>query len=205
MSLLKDLSQDIAFYHRLRFPGRQPTLFSRTRALLSSRGLFVLAAHRITYRCTLTRPSGRMASLLNLAKRVFLRPGYYIPRVLAKSEIVESSRIEAGVYLSDRGHMILGASSIGAGTIIHDHVTIGMNKRSETPEIGPNVWIGPRCVLYGSIQVGAGATLLPDTVLTKSVPPGAVVQGNPARVLERELDTALLRCSLFSEITAHLS
>lgn len=210
MSLLKELSQDAVFYHGLRFPGRQPTLSSLAWALLSSRGLFVLAVHRITSRCTLASSGGRLAPwLLNLAKRVLAHSGCYLSRVLTKSHVRASTRIEAGVYLSDRGHVILGASFIGSGTVIHDHVTIGMRMLDaeipENPEIGPNVWIGPRCVLYGRIKVGAGATLLPGTVLTRSLPPGAVVQGNPARVLTLEFDNALLRRSLFSEIGSSLS
>ena len=211
MSLLKELSQDVALYHGLRFPGRPATLFSRARLLLLSRGLFVLAAHRIAYRCRRKNPGGRVGWLLNRAQLVLARPGIYFSMVLAKCEILALTRMEGGVYISDRGYVILGASSIGSGTVIHDHVTIGMNMRDrEIPEIGRNVWIGPRCVLYGGIKVGAGATLLPGTVLTRSLPPGAVVQGNPARVLELNFDNAPLRSSpvpeiVFSQIGSSLS
>jgi len=201
MSLLKELSQDAVYYHSLRFPDRQPTLFSRTRVLLASRGFFVLAAYRIDYHYTRSSQGGLVVWPLKQMQRFLAHLGAYLSKVLAKCEIMELSRLEAGVYLSDYGHVILGASSVGSGTMIHDHVTIGMNLWDRgIPEIGRNVWIGPRCLVYGSITVGAGVTLLPGTVLTKSVPPGVVVQGNPAHVLERNFDNAHLRCSLLSEV-----
>jgi acetyltransferase-like isoleucine patch superfamily enzyme len=61
------------------------------------------------------------------------------------------------------------------------------------PEIGPNVWIGPDCIVYGAVTIGEGATLLPGTTLTKSIPAGVVMQGNPARLVLRNFDNTVLR------------
>jgi serine O-acetyltransferase len=116
--------------------------------------------------------------------------------VFAKSDVLSSIVIEPGVYLGDRGHLIIGAQRIGAGTMIHHCVTIGMNLADKgKPTLGANVWIGPGSVIYGNITVGDGATVLPGTVLTKSIPAGAVVQGNPARVVRTAFDNARLRAS----------
>ncbi len=113
----------------------------------------------------------------------------YLSRLISKCHINSSSLLEPGVYLSDRGHIIIGARKIGTGTIIHERVTIGMNLYNKgIPEIGNRVWIGPGCVINGDIKIGDGVTVLPDTVLTKSLPPGVVVQGNPARVVKRDFD-----------------
>jgi len=107
------------------------------------------------------------------------------------------------VYLGDLGHLIIGAQRIGSGTMIHHRITIGMNLADKgKPTIGANVWIGPGTVIYGNITLGDGATVLPGTVLTKSIPAGAVVQGNPARVVRIGFDNAALRASTNYDIDA---
>jgi len=47
--------------------------------------------------------------------------------------------------------------------------------------IGNNVWIGGAAVLLPGITVGDDAVIGAGSVVTRDVPPGAVVVGNPAR------------------------
>lgn len=49
--------------------------------------------------------------------------------------------------------------------------------------IGDNVWIGSRAMILKGVEIGDGAVVGAGSVVTKSVPPRAVVAGNPARVL----------------------
>ena len=44
--------------------------------------------------------------------------------------------------------------------------------------------LGSGCVVLGGVRVGAGALVGAGAVVTKDVPPGAVVAGVPARLLE---------------------
>ena len=200
MSLARELSQDLAWYHRLRFPGLAPTPWTRLRVLSDSPGLLTLTAQRLAHHYRLSAAGSIPRRLLRLPFCAAVHLACYLSRVLTKCELLAQTRIEGGVYLSDRGHLIMGASSVGAGTVIHDRVTIGRGALDKgIPEIGPGVWIGPRCVIYGSIKIGAGATLLPGTVLTKSIPARALVQGNPARLLKLDFDNAPLRSSLTRE------
>jgi acetyltransferase-like isoleucine patch superfamily enzyme len=64
------------------------------------------------------------------------------------------------------------------------------------PDIGEHVWIGPNCIIAGSVTVGDGATVLPGSFLTFSVPPGAVVKGNPAQIVRTAFENSALRRSL---------
>lgn len=54
--------------------------------------------------------------------------------------------------------------------------------------IGPDVWIGRDATLMPGVTIGAGAIVAARTVVTKDVPPYAVVGGNPARVLRHRFD-----------------
>ena len=49
--------------------------------------------------------------------------------------------------------------------------------------IGHDVWIGHQAVIMPGVQVGHGAIIGSYAVVTKDVPPYAIVGGNPARVL----------------------
>ena len=119
--------------------------------------------------------------------------------MLCKSEILSDCAITGPVYLSSKGLYVFGAQNVGAGSVIHHRVTFGMAAtigKPERPTIGTDVWIGPDCVIAGKLHVGDGATILPGTYLTSSVPPRSVVKGNPARVMLESFDNAALRSSL---------
>ncbi|MGH8232715.1 MAG: acyltransferase [Rhodanobacteraceae bacterium] len=45
-----------------------------------------------------------------------------------------------------------------------------------------NAVVGAGAVLLPGVRIGAGATVAAGAVVTKDVPPGALVMGNPARV-----------------------
>jgi maltose O-acetyltransferase len=51
--------------------------------------------------------------------------------------------------------------------------------------IGRNVWIGGGAILLPGITVGDDAVIGAGSVVTRDVPAGAIVAGNPARVLKR--------------------
>jgi serine acetyltransferase len=161
--------------------------------------LHVLAGTRAVYACNRWAPGSRLGGLLKRRLRVGLMLSTRLCNIVARSEInVVNLRpeIEGGVYLSGRGHIIIGVRSIGAGTVIHDHVTLGRSVKSDdVPEIGRRVWIGPRSVIYGKIKLGDGVTVLPDTVLSRSIPAGSVVRGNPATIVRRDYDNAAFLAS----------
>ncbi len=100
--------------------------------------------------------------------------------------------------------------AIGDRTEIHagDYISIGNNSiiswdccimdrdyhklESETEVlkpviIGENVWIGCRVLILKGVTVGDGAVIAAGSVVTSDVPAGAVVGGNPARILKQEV------------------
>lgn len=59
--------------------------------------------------------------------------------------------------------------------------------------IGNDVWIGMNsCILQG-ITIGDGAVIGAGSVVTKDVPPYAVVAGNPAEVIKYRFDSSVIK------------
>ena len=52
--------------------------------------------------------------------------------------------------------------------------------------IGHNVWLGGGAIVLPGVTIGDDAVVGAGSVVTRDVPAGVVVVGNPARVLERE-------------------
>ena len=54
----------------------------------------------------------------------------------------------------------------------------------ETPTVGNDVWVASNATIYSGVHIGDGAVVAGNSVVTKSVPPYAVVAGNPARIVK---------------------
>ena len=61
-------------------------------------------------------------------------------------------------------------------------------KQGIAVEIGNDVWIGEGAFLVGGITISNGAVVLAHAVVTKDVPPYAIVGGVPAKVLRYRYD-----------------
>ena len=71
--------------------------------------------------------------------------------------------------------------------------------RNDLPAIGHDVWIGQSATLARGISLGTGCVVGAGSVVTKSVPPYAVVAGNPARMIRMRFPDSLVERLLGSE------
>lgn len=55
-------------------------------------------------------------------------------------------------------------------------------------EIGNDVWIGGKAVILNGVKVGHGAIIAAGAIVTKDVPPYAIVGGVPAKVIKYRFD-----------------
>jgi acetyltransferase-like isoleucine patch superfamily enzyme len=49
--------------------------------------------------------------------------------------------------------------------------------------IEDDVWIGPQATILKGVRIGRGAFVEAGALVTRDVPPGARVKGNPARIV----------------------
>lgn len=54
--------------------------------------------------------------------------------------------------------------------------------------VGENCFIGGRSLILPGVEIGDGSVVGAGAVVTKSVPPRSVVAGNPARVLQSDIE-----------------
>lgn len=60
-------------------------------------------------------------------------------------------------------------------------------------EIGNDVWIGDHVVIMSGVKIGDGAIVAAGAVVTKDVPPYAIVGGIPARVIKYRFEEKIIR------------
>lgn len=78
-----------------------------------------------------------------------------------------------------------------------DSVAAKFSKHSREPPrrvvIGHDVWIGHSAILLPGVSVGDGAVVGAGSVVTKVVPPYAIVGGNPARHIRYRFSDEIIR------------
>ena len=84
-----------------------------------------------------------------------------------------------------QGLVVNNQARLGCDCVLRHGVTIGNSEEGGgCPVIGNGVEIGANALVLGAITVGDGAKIGAGAVVVKNVPAGAVMVGNPARILE---------------------
>jgi hypothetical protein len=98
---------------------------------------------------------------------------------------VSSSQIIANVSIEIGENSMVGAGCLICDSDMHE-VPLGSNKKVATApiKIGNEVFIGARCIVLKGVNIGDGAVIGAGSVVTKDVPAGALVAGNPALIFK---------------------
>ncbi len=158
---------------RLDLPLPESYTPAQLRAVLGHRPFRSVFYHRLSA----TGHGGRLlARLLRL-----LYPG-------EPALFINCEEIGPGLMLMHGFATIITAQRIGRDCQVAQQVTIGYDDRGAPPIIGDRVRIGANAVVIGPITLGDDAVVGAGAVVVDDVPPGAVVGGVPARILERATD-----------------
>ena len=66
-------------------------------------------------------------------------------------------------------------------------------------DIGADVWIGARAIIMGGVSIGHGAIIGAGAVVTKDIPPYAIVGGVPAKLIRYRFESEVIEKLLLSE------
>lgn len=116
---------------------------------------------------------------------------------VANASLVATGRITVGAYCLIAGGVTIADSDfhpLGPAARLADTVAlspVGDRRRRPPLDVRPvviedDVWVGWNATVLKGVRVGAGAVIEPGAVVTRDVPPGARVAGNPARAVAGE-------------------
>ena len=107
-----------------------------------------------------------------------------------KMEIGEGTAISmsAKLDLTNPKGIHIGTYSVitfGAAILTHDYV----NQVNRDVHIGHNCFIGAHSIILPGVTIGDGCIVAAGSVVARSVPAGSLVAGNPARIVEHNVQT----------------
>jgi acetyltransferase-like isoleucine patch superfamily enzyme len=105
-----------------------------------------------------------------------------------KMEIGEGTAISmsAKLDLTNPQGIHIGTYSVitfGAAILTHDYV----NKVNRDVRIGDNCFIGAHSIILPGVTIGDGCIVAAGSVVARDVPAGSLVAGNPARIVEHNV------------------
>lgn len=100
--------------------------------------------------------------------------------------ILNYVNIAWNVTIGPRNHIFSNFTSHDFIYLENEHIAIANDGCFEGffNKIGHDVWIGCHSIIITGVEIGNGAVVAAGSVVTKSVPPYAVVGGNPAKFIK---------------------
>jgi len=103
-------------------------------------------------------------------------------------KIGKDTKVGSDAFLDGRAPLTIGdhvdiASEVMIYNSEHDLESPGFEAIEEPVTIGNYVFIGPRAIILPGVSIGKGAIVAAGAVVTKDVPPFAIVGGVPAKVI----------------------
>jgi acetyltransferase-like isoleucine patch superfamily enzyme len=129
---------------------------------------------------------------IKLGDNVRIGRGVEINTELTKSELV----IGEGTWIGRKCHLdFTGGLVIGQNCTLSENVTIFTHGHGFVPrskplgsslKIGNEVWIGANVTILQDVsEIGDNSIIGTGSVITKSIPSGVIVAGNPGRVIHK--------------------
>ena len=157
---------------------QDPAARSSLEIILCYPGLHAVWGHRISHwlwHHNAKLPARFLAELMRKWTGVEIHPG---------------AVLGAGVFIDHATGVVIGETAeVGDNVTIYHGVTLGgasLDRVKRHPTVENDVTIGAGAKVLGAITIGAGSQIGANSVVTKAVPPGAVVVGVPGQIVGRD-------------------
>lgn len=182
---------DVERAYELIFGTASPPRAARLKLWIQHFGLHCVAIYRFD------RYARRLARRRPLTGAPLLAAARVLSYAMALVHHVEiAADVGPGLYIGHASCIFIGPTRIGRNFSVAHNVTIGVGHQrcaAGIPSLGDSVWVGTGAVISGAIRVGDGATIATAAVVSRDVPDGALVAGNPGRVVLKDYDNGSLR------------
>lgn len=131
-----------------------------------------------------------MKTLRNFIRLAVIAIRYFILTKLYKMDIHPSARISYGAKLdktNPKGIHIDAESYIASGAILFTH-DFSKNLHAGT-YIGKRCFIGANAIIMCGIKIGDQVIVGSGAIVTRDIPSGCIVAGNPARIIREGITT----------------
>ncbi|MCL1478686.1 serine O-acetyltransferase [Marinobacter sp. M3C] len=173
--MFRHLREDISSVFR-----RDPAARNTFEVLTNYPGLHALLLHRVAH------------WLWGVGLKWLARTLSTLTRWFTGIEIHPGATIGRRFFIDHGMGVVIGETTvIGDDVTLYQGVTLGgtsWSKGKRHPTIGDGVVVGAGAKILGPFEVGAGAKVGSNSVITKAVPAGATVVGIPGRVIEKDKD-----------------
>ncbi len=137
-----------------------------------------------------------LARHISIAEGVLIGANVKIDSFSYVNRYTEIGSAEIGRFCSIASFCSIGMDShptdwISASPFLKEAIKSESNgyiDEAERPIIGNDVWIGTHAVILKGVYIGDGAIVAAGAIVTKNVPPFAIVGGVPAKVMKFRFD-----------------
>jgi acetyltransferase-like isoleucine patch superfamily enzyme len=131
-----------------------------------------------------------VVKIREFVRLIFLAYRYFVLKKVFGMNISKSARISfhvtidktnpKGIHIGDESYVASGATILS-----HDYVN---NKKTDT-KIGKKCFIGTNAVILPGVIIGDSVIVGAGSIVTKDIPAGCIVAGNPAKIIRKNIKT----------------
>jgi len=173
---------------------RSPSMATALPVVLFHTGLHALVCYRVGHRLWQSQRKGLAYYLQSSVSRRY------------SADIHPACQMGSGIYLSTTAGVVIGETAVlGDDVSILQGVTLGgtgKERGDRHPKVSNGVILCDGATVLGNIPVGEGAIITAKSIVTKPVPPLAIMSGIPAKINDyRTLDPSAFN----DDLSRHLA